>query len=165
MHSNASRLTWEEVQERALAAVDCIRREMRMAMSDSSKPPDVLAELNMWYDRITPPNFGDVPIEMRDCGRLADDPRLAHIPFPSFAKPVESDPCAPRPPRPDQSLVPPHATGWEHAIKPPTFQRCLTHQRQCRDLFRYASPQRRSRGRTDYCCCRFVLGFGVALHT
>ena len=138
VRSSATKMDWKtEVVPEALAVTEQIQREITRRMQDGALPPDIREELNMWYDAVTPPAFADIGPQLRESCFRADDARLAHIPFPSHAVPVPTEPMAPPPPPPDQRRVPQWATSLEKHALLHTYARELkkarlrVHERLC----------------------------------
>ena len=146
VEARATAMRWAEVVETGNATVARLRRQLAERSADRQIPPDLRDELAAWVDCCRPPSWGDVPVDLQEEGRHADDPRLASLPFPAHAVPVRSDAMAPLPAPPDQRRVPEGAREWRHALRPHFFAASLRFLCQMRARLSFAAANGTFRG-------------------
>ena len=135
--ADAERLTPDHVKQRSLRACSALRREFERAIAQDGYDPQTQAYLATWVAKVEPPPFGAMPRGLLEQATAPSDPLVARVPYPSYCRPVTSDPLPPLTHQPPPWLcIPGWATEWRDALLPEAALAVAEWFRTTRDAMR-----------------------------
>jgi len=135
--ADAERMTPDHVKQQSLRACSALQREFERAIALDGYDPQTRAYLATWGAKVEPPPFGDMPRGLLEQATAPSDALIARVPYPSFSRPVTSDPLPPLTHQPPPWLcIPGWATEWRDALLPEAALAVAEWFRATRDALR-----------------------------